>query len=137
MALPLLLSYMLSLSIPLTNAKKNLTFLALSTADISGAQWIAIQEINNNSDLLRNFTLHYKPFDTQENVQHTLRQSLTIIQHENTEDNIYFPIILGPDWSSLAVTSAPFLNGFSMGVISSAATSITLSDTNEYPFFYR
>ena len=123
------------------SSKKNLTFLGfanIETATIAnGAHWIAIQEINDNADLLPNYTLHYKAFDTQQNVQYTLRQALTIIGYESTEDNIYSPITLGPDWSALSVTSTPVLNSFDMGAFSSTSTSSALSDDEEYPYFYR
>ena len=122
------------------NAKRNLTFLALADSKRStgvGIQWIATQEINNNPQLLPNYTLNLKVFDTQQNVQHTLRQTLEIIELKSNEDNIYFPIILGPAWSSLSSAAGPVLNTFNMGLISQSATSVLLSDTNEYPYFYR
>ena len=132
----------IQLNLVLSYEKKNLTFLALQNqAVFTGVgAWLAIQEINNNSELLPNYRLIYKSFDTERRVQHTLRQALriiNIIEDETTEDNLYCPIILGPPWSSLAVTSAPVLNTFYMGLISESASSITLSDHDEYPYFYR
>ena len=67
----------------------------------------------------------------------TLKESLKIVQLESTENNTYCPIILGSPWSSLSMAAAPILNAFDMGLISPGATSVLLSDTNEYPYFYR
>ena len=135
----LFLIYWLNLAI-VSNATKNLTFLALANLNRNtgvGVQWIATQEVNNNSELLPNYTLHLKVFDTQTNVQHTLRQTLEIVEYESDENNIYFPIILGPAWSSLSSAAGPVLNTFDMGLISESATSVLLSDSDEYPYFYR
>ena len=58
--------------------------------------------------------------------------------YETTNVNeLYFPIVLGAPWSSLSTSTAPVLGTFDMGQISSGATSISLSDTNKYPYFYR
>ena len=66
MAVLLLLSVLLQFA-PLISAK-NITFLALSNVNLENVdvdansvvvgQWLAIQEINNNTQLLPNFTLN-------------------------------------------------------------------------------
>ena len=125
--------------IGIAGMKQNLTFLLLSNeATFTGmGSWIAIKEINNDSTLLPNHTLQFESFDTQRNVQDTLRKTLEIVQRQSSKNNTYCPIIVGPPWSSLAVTSAPVLNTFGMGLISESASSIALSDSNEYPYVYR
>ncbi len=125
---------------------KNLTFLALTLLNVNpdavtypvvAGQWLVIQGMNNDSNLLPDYTLNLKVFDAEGDIQVTLRQTLEIIKYESTEDHIYSPVILGHPWSSLCSTAAPILNAFNMGLISEAATSILLSDTNQFPYFYR
>ena len=122
-------------------ATTNITFLIL--ADLAwdpsspAAQWIAAQEINNNSSILSNYTVNIQVFDTQGKINDALRQSVEIVSYETTEDNLYFPIVLGPSWSILSASSAPVLNSFDIGLMSHFATSPLLSDTKEYPYFYR
>ena len=66
---------------------RNPTFFARSNdiveTDTSGssiiaAQWLAIQEINNNSGLLPNYTVDLKVFDSNGDAQHSLVQALEI-----------------------------------------------------------
>ena len=69
--------------------------------------------------------------------QQALIAALDIIQYQSTEDQIYYPIVLGAPWSSLSTATASVLGAFNMGQISAGATSIALSDTSRYPYFYR
>lgn len=83
MALSLLLS-ILQLYIIVTQTKKNLTFIALANLKEitgAGAQWLAIQEINNNSDLLPNHTLHFKG-----TLLHYILDTITVIKPTHIYD---------------------------------------------------
>ena len=127
------------------STKKNLTFFAISNVgtdtsgrSVVGAQWLAIQEINNNTDLLSNYELKLEVYDAAGDASFSLIQALDIANdHVSTENNIYFPIVLGAPWSSISTSTNPVLGAFNMGQISGGATSIALSDTSKYPYFYR
>ena len=139
----LLLFYYLQSFVTITDSQKRLTLIALADLNPTtpiGAQWLAIKQINNNSKILPDYTLHLKVFDTQTNVPMTLRESLDIVNlttSQNSPDHIIMPIVLGPPWSSLTIAAAPILNAYKMGLISEGATSITLSNPDEYMYFYR
>eukprot|EP01084_Bolivina_argentea_P258488 435790_1 len=101
-----------------------------------GAEWIAAQEINNNTDLLPNVEFSLHRFDSENNPQRALIHAIAITEFESA--NVYnFPIILGCPWSSLSESAATVLNAYNMGLISSSATSVSLSNTKKYPYFYR
>ena len=59
-----LVYFIMELLATLATEKHQITLSAISNLDatsgksIVGAQWIAIQEINNNSQILPNYTLH-------------------------------------------------------------------------------
>ena len=138
-AMSAILLYCIQCLVGIDGLKRNFTFSLLPNEDTftSMGSWIAIKEINNDSTLLPNHTLKFRSFDTHRNVQDTLRKTLQIVRQESSVNDIHCPIIVGPPWSSLAVTSAPVLNTFGMGLISESASSIALSDSNEYPYVYR
>eukprot|EP01083_Nonionella_stella_P229338 811836_1 len=104
---------------------------------IVGAQWLAMQEINNNANLLPNINLELVVYDSEATGSIALLKALHIIFTENERNHTHFPIILGCPWSSLSTMVSPALGAFDMGQISSGATSISLSDTSQYPYFYR
>eukprot|EP01083_Nonionella_stella_P043741 118040_1 len=122
-----------------------LTIFAISNLDdfgarsTVGAQWLAIDEINSNSDLVQNYRLKLKTFNSHSHRQVALIHTLNITHryHDPYRKDAYFPIILGAPWSSLSTATAPVLGVFNMGQISASATSIALSETSKYPYFYR
>ncbi len=96
-----------------------------------------MQEINNNANLLPNINLELLVYDSEGTGSIALVKALHIIHTENERNHTHFPIILGCPWSSLSTIVSPALGAFDMGQISSTATSISLSDTSAYPYFYR
>eukprot|EP01084_Bolivina_argentea_P210649 358464_1 len=72
-----------------------------------GAQWLAIQEINNNSHLLPQYNFNLKILNNHNNRQQALIYSLNATQQYSLNNNInatYFPIVLGESWSSLSAS---------------------------------
>ena len=84
-------------------------------------------------------TILYTVHNIEGHSQKALLAALDICKYKSnkTSQHIYFPIILGASWSSLSTVMNPILGAYDMGQISAGATSILLSDTNRYPFFYR
>eukprot|EP01084_Bolivina_argentea_P317240 550023_1 len=125
------------------NPKTNITICAITNLNIrsgydaTAAQWLAIQAINNDSKLLPNYHFQLQVFDTEGQMHTALLNTLNITQSQNKNHSIYFPIILGAPMSSLSTAINPLLGAFNMGQISAASTSISLSDTTKYPYFYR
>ena len=134
-------AFLLGLSTPACNLTLFgfFNFNSNSGGSIIGASWIAIQEINNNPNLLPNFKLHLEVYDDFGDPQSALLVALNMTKkYENSdEDNIYFPIVLGPTWSSISTTTGIIYAAHDMGHISAGATSIALSDTGKFPYFYR
>ena len=55
----------------MVEAKHNLTFISIANLQLTtgaGAQWLAIQEINDNSQLLPNHTLYFQGKQTMHSV---------------------------------------------------------------------
>eukprot|EP01083_Nonionella_stella_P001232 3601_1 len=129
----------------LSKSQENITFSAVSVLNtgtigksIVGAEWLAMQEINENPNLLPNINLQLNVYDSAGSASQALVHTLDIINTARTQHNeTHFPIILGTPWSSLSSITNPALGAFAMGQISSGATSISLSDTSKYPYFYR
>eukprot|EP01084_Bolivina_argentea_P163256 284044_1 len=122
--------------------KTNLTIFAITSGSSSdsttvGSQWLAIQEINNNSELLSNYLLHLKVVNVGEESRNAVIAALDLIKYKSTKDHIYFPIVLGAPWSSLSTATAPVFAAYNMGQISASSTSIDLSNTDRYQYFYR
>ena len=127
----------------LTTVSKN----GLWGRDIVGAQRIYINEINENPSLFPNYTFKLCVLDSDGSTIEALKHSLSIISFENklvfeslgnsTHRQVLLPIVLGAPWSSLSVATSPVLSGFNFAQISSSATSIQLSDTENFKYFYR
>eukprot|EP01084_Bolivina_argentea_P177958 307696_1 len=123
--------------------KLNITIFAISNTDatlglsVVGGEWLALLEIMNNSEILPGYSLNFEVYNVHGDSQLAVIQALDIINKDSTENNTHLPIILGAPWSSLSSSTALVLGAYNMGQISSSATSIALSDTNKYPYFYR
>eukprot|EP01084_Bolivina_argentea_P257806 434431_1 len=104
---------------------------------IAGAQWLAIQEINNSTDLIPKIHLEFEIYDSKGDGGEALVKALNITDVERRQNKTHFPISLGCPWSSLSTITSPVLAAFNMGQISSSSTSVLLSDTSKYPYFYR
>ena len=111
--------------------------------DIIPAQEIAMRVINNDSTILSNYELTLQSLNTTDNKATALKEILLLTTlHQNSllnEDDlsITFPFILGPPFSSYSAVTAPAANAFHWSLMSSAATAVTLSDTESFPYYYR
>eukprot|EP01084_Bolivina_argentea_P275120 469103_1 len=139
--LPLILVELLSIQSHPSNVE--IKIFAVSNLDdesarsVVGSEWLAIQEINSNPDLFPNYHLTLQVYDSGSDPQQALLYGLNITQYKNSANITHFPIILGMPWSSLSTTIAPILSAFNMGQISASSTSTSLSDPDDYPYFYR
>ena len=103
---------------------------------------MAIDQTNNNhsilSDYYLNFTVLHSGDDSTQALLHALE-----ISYDNTEEinndnlSVTVPIVLGCDWSSLSTVTAPTLSAFEWAQISSSSTSVILSETSSFRYFYR
>ena len=108
-----------------------------SQAAAEAGHWIAMQHVNNDTDLLPNITFNLKVYDSKYDTQTCITETLDIMEFESNETHIYFPIVLGHELSAFSVIMNPILATFNKGQISASASSISLSNKNKYPYFYR
>ena len=125
-----------------SNNKTNVIIVSIANTDegyVEREGWqLAINEINNNATFLPNIMLHLKTFYSSGNRQEALLQALKIIQHQKSNaTHIVFPIVLGASWSKMSVATNPLLSASNMAQISGSSSSIALSNTYQYPYFYR
>ena len=111
---------------------------------IIGGELLALESINNDPNLLPNYQLNLEIFDSQKSrliaVNHALNLTMQYAQQNdglNNDHRHIFPIMLGSDYSSISTTVSPILEAYSMGQLSPASTSAKLSQTYNYPYFYR
>eukprot|EP01083_Nonionella_stella_P011061 31446_1 len=125
------------------------SLVSSSGKTISGAQWIAIQEINNSTDLLPNYHLSLKIYDTEAKMNLALGHVLTVLgDQEDSSDSCacdnstsndtatLFPILLGISRSSHSTLElvASVLGVNYLALFSSVSTSVVLSDRDTYPY---
>lgn len=141
-----LLSYYLHLLYDTTANKTNINIYALTAITkstpggyIIGAQRLAIKEINSNNSILSNYNLSLIVLDTDEEKPKAVKLSLglTQIEHGTESTDINIPFVLGVTYSVLSITVNPILSAFNWAQISSASTSVLLSDKESYPTFFR
>ncbi|XP_077327757.1 extracellular calcium-sensing receptor-like [Lithobates pipiens] len=104
----------------------------------------AVEEINNNPNLLPNTTLGFQVYDSCDVIQYDLDGALQILTGSNTAianyrclENIPGSAIIGAALSSNSVLLAHVLGLFRYPQISHLATSRLLSDRNKFPSFFR
>ena len=102
---------------------------------------MSIIDINNDSDILTNYTLQLELLESDGEPNSALQHAVDIITENtcniNTENTTISPIILGCPFSSMSIRTAAVLGAYHYGQISGGATSISLMDNELYPFFYR
>eukprot|EP01084_Bolivina_argentea_P174358 302042_1 len=130
------------------NNKTKIKIYAISTTTDKGitgrsivpAQNISINDINNDPNMLSGYYLEFELLgcdgDPNNALKHAVDVVTTPIVNSNTLELIC-PVILGCPWSSFSIRTAPVLGAYYHGQIASTATSVALSDTKSYPFFYR
>ncbi|KAM5171749.1 extracellular calcium-sensing receptor-like [Mantella aurantiaca] len=104
----------------------------------------AVEEINNNPNLLPNTTLGFQVYDSCDVLQYDLEGALQILTGSNTAianyrclENIPDSVLIGAALSSNSVLLAHVLGLFRYPQISHFATSSLLSDRIQFPSFFR
>ncbi|XP_041120304.1 extracellular calcium-sensing receptor-like [Polyodon spathula] len=104
----------------------------------------AIEEINNNTEILPNVTLGYKIYDDCGSVPISIRTSMALMngQEETLSEKSCIkpakvPAIIGESESSSAIAMATTTGPFHIPVISHFASCACLSNRNKYPAFFR
>ncbi|KAI5612307.1 taste receptor type 1 member 2 precursor, partial [Silurus asotus] len=98
----------------------------------------AVEEINNNSQLLPGVTLGYQAYDTC-SLQASILGTLTLLaqQYNRVKVKSRAIALIGPDSSSYSFTPAATLGSFLMPEISYEASNEMLSNKQLYPSFFR
>lgn len=104
-----------------------------------------ITQITNPDNIFYNYEFNLLPLDAAGDSVTAMKYAFQLLAHENKlirfENSSYrevtIPLILGTPWSSLSAIASPILGGFNFGQISSATTSVELSDSENFPYFYR
>ncbi|KAK2912416.1 hypothetical protein Q8A73_006529 [Channa argus] len=108
------------------------------------AMIFAVEEINNNTDFLPNFTLGYLAADTCLAESSTLSAAMALVTGqdvylENSECGSVptVPVIVGDSRTSASITVANTLGVFDIPMVSYLASCGCLSDKRRYPLFFR
>ncbi|XP_040197708.1 extracellular calcium-sensing receptor-like [Rana temporaria] len=104
----------------------------------------AIEEINNNSNILQNVTLGLQAYDSCNVLQQTVKATLQIVTGLDTTvpnyrclPNSPLTAVLGPSYSTPAITTAHILGLGRFPQISQWSTSPLLSERKKFPSFFR
>ncbi|XP_015216143.2 extracellular calcium-sensing receptor-like [Lepisosteus oculatus] len=108
------------------------------------AMRFAVEEINNNTELLPNVTLGYAIADTCLTQRTALREALALVtgERETVSGSSCgrapdVPVIIGDASSSGSVVIARTLGVFRIPMVSYFASCACLSDKNKFPSFFR
>ncbi|XP_067451890.1 extracellular calcium-sensing receptor-like [Thunnus thynnus] len=108
------------------------------------AMIFAVEEINNNPDLLPNFTLGYLAADTCLAESTTLLAAMAMITGQevhltNSECGSVptVPVIVGDPSTSASIVVANTLGVFDVPMVSYLASCVCLSDNKRFPLFFR
>ncbi|TSM04830.1 Taste receptor type 1 member 1 [Bagarius yarrelli] len=98
----------------------------------------AVEEINNDTQLLPGITLNYQTFDTC-SLQASILGTVTLLAQQFNRVKVKSNAIalVGPDSSSYSFTPAAALGSFLMPQISYEASNELLSNKQLYPSFFR
>ncbi|XP_073350568.1 extracellular calcium-sensing receptor-like [Pagrus major] len=127
-------------TVPEVRKCKNFNFREFKFAQ---AVIFAVNEINNNPDMLPDFKLGYKIYDNCGTID-ILRAALALasgvkgeVSHNNCTKTETVQAILGHSGSRPTIAFAPVVGRFQIPVVSHFATCACLSNRKEYPTFYR
>ncbi|XP_044211154.1 extracellular calcium-sensing receptor-like [Thunnus albacares] len=127
-------------TIPELRKCKNFNFREFKFAQ---AMIFAINEINENPDMLSNVKLGYKIYDAcgTMDIQRAALALVSGLKREISDDNCTesetVQAILGHSGSRPTIAFAPVVGSFHIPVISHFATCACLSNRKEYPTFFR
>ncbi|KAL1256573.1 hypothetical protein QQF64_012118 [Cirrhinus molitorella] len=122
------------------------TCVSLNLREFKFAQTLifAIEEINNNTQLLPGISLGYKIYDSCRSIAQTILSGMALMNgYEDTlsETSCSTPpfahAIVGESTSSPTIGLASVVGPFSLPVISHFATCACLSDRKRFPSFFR
>ncbi|NP_001074079.1 olfactory receptor CD2 precursor [Danio rerio] len=131
---------------PFTSKPEPTTCVRLNLREFKFAQTFifAIEEINNNTQLLPGVTLGYKIYDACNAISPTLVSGMALINgYENTLSDTScsqppaVQAIVGESSSSPTTALAALVGPFNIPVISHFATCACLSNRKRYPSFFR
>ena len=104
----------------------------------------AVEVINQNERILPNIGLGFDIHDTCSNVNTALEESLSFLSQQCESDATgangterYFSGVVGAALSSVSIPVASLLRLFNLPQISPASTAESLSNKEEFEFFYR
>ena len=104
----------------------------------------AVETINQNEEILPNISLGFDIHDTFRHVNTALEESLAFLSQQCSGTAIgansterYFSGVVGAASSSVSVPLASLLRLFNLPQISPASTAESLSNKEEFEFFYR
>ncbi|KAI2653693.1 Extracellular calcium-sensing receptor [Labeo rohita] len=129
-----------------TSKPEPTTCVSLNLREFKFAQTLifAIEEINNNTQLLPGISLGYKIYDSCRSIAQTILSGMALMNgYEGTlsETSCSRPpvahAIVGESTSSPTIGLASVVGPFSLPVISHFATCACLSDRRRYPSFFR
>uniref|UniRef100_A0A8C4RT66 Extracellular calcium-sensing receptor-like n=1 Tax=Erpetoichthys calabaricus TaxID=27687 RepID=A0A8C4RT66_ERPCA len=118
----------------------------LSLRDFQFAQTMiyAIEEINNNTDILSGFTLGYKIYDACGSVAISIKAAMALLNDQKDENSDVSCVnsttvqaIIGESASTPTIAISSAIGPFHIPVISHFATCACLSNRNLYPTFFR
>ncbi|XP_031551321.1 gamma-aminobutyric acid type B receptor subunit 1-like [Actinia tenebrosa] len=124
--------------------KKELWVGAFSTVDTSGGGWnsagaipaieMAVEDVNNNSSILTNYSLRMSWRDTKCNRGYGVRQLVDFIQLPRDKAPI---MLIGGGCSVGTEATAEASHYWNLVQIAYSANSMALSDSKMYPLLYR
>ena len=129
----------------------SLTTVTVGTSGraLVGAQRIGLNLINDDKNIFPNYRFEIRVLDAEGSSITALKNAL-IIGEENSDNlivcrnnitnfvtKVNLPIVLGAPWSGLSAMITPALNAFNFIGLSSSASSILLSNVNNFPYFIR
>ncbi|KAG2463181.1 CASR protein, partial [Polypterus senegalus] len=104
----------------------------------------AIEEINNNTDILSGFTLGYKIYDACGSVAISIKAAMALLNDQKDENSDVSCVnsttvqaIIGESASTPTIAISSAIGPFHIPVISHFATCACLSNRNEFPTFFR